>query len=427
MVRPRLVEEGAPIYGPGCDAPARRVATDDHGMDGGDHDLGHHSSTELRQISSLQEAAAKTSGLRRPPKRASEVSTAYEVGAAASSTFHSSHQPSAWHAEIRPPSATTTYTHCHHHPHDHQSNMMIGYDNQAKHPTDMEMESEQHTSHSAHLSSHHHHHCQSGPMDHHPSHVQQHSYSTSHLHSPMGANPSNVVQTSYTIGGENEVVTGPVEKMVGVEDHGHKTPMIVLDGANVAHAYGTALAGMYSKVRGSTEPDARGIQVALDYFQLAGLRVLVVLPQYWFRSKPRPGDSQWNEKMDSPQREVLNALQGKGLIVASPPADDDDAYALTIARREESRSLRRNGEGPGFVLSNDMFRDAQARDTTEALKHWLNHGRNEAIGPGRISYSWADMGTMNDHGERILDFVPNPRHPLIIWIEGMSLQGVTLP
>jgi hypothetical protein len=216
--------------------------------------------------------------------------------------------------------------------------------------------------------------------------------------------------------------------MVGVEDHGHKSPMVVIDGANVAHAYGTAVAGLYSQARGeSSQPDASGIQVAVEYFQSAGVRVLVVLPQYWFRSKPRPGFSNWNTTVGTVQQEVLNALQAKGLIVASPPADDDDAYALTIARREETRSLRRNGEGPGFVLSNDMFRDAQARDTTNALKHWLNDGRNETVGPGRISYSFADMGTMNDNGERILDFVPNPRHPLVIWIEGMSLQGAIIP
>jgi hypothetical protein len=170
------------------------------------------------------------------------------------------------------------------------------------------------------------------------------------------------------------------------------------------------------------EPDARGIQVATDYFQTAGIRVLAVLPQYWFRSKPRPGDSNQfnNASMETPQMEVLHELKAQGFIVASPPADDDNAYALTTARREERRSLKRRGEGPGFVLSNDMFRDAQKRDTTGTLAPWLNEGRNDTIGPGRISYAFGDMGTMNDHGERILDFLPNPRHPLVIWMEGMN-------
>jgi hypothetical protein len=209
--------------------------------------------------------------------------------------------------------------------------------------------------------------------------------------------------------------------MVGVEDHGHKPPLVVLDGANVAHAYGTALAGMYSKGRGEAEPDATGIDVAVRYFCAVGIRVLVVLPQYWFRSK-----GGWSI-VRAEHQNILNILQAQGLIVASPPADDDDAYALTIARREEARSLRRtNGEGPGFILSNDMFRDAQTRDTTDALSHWLNDGRDASIGPGRISFSFADMGTMNDHGERILDFVPNPRHPLVIWIENMGLHATLI-
>mmetsp|Transcript_8499 Transcript_8499/g.17645 ORF Transcript_8499/g.17645 Transcript_8499/m.17645 type:complete len:129 (+) Transcript_8499:80-466(+) len=120
---------------------------------------------------------------------------------------------------------------------------------------------------------------------------------------------------------------------------------------------------------------------------------------------------------------ILSDLKERGLIVASPPTDDDDAYALTISRREEMRSRKppRNGEGPGFVLSNDLFRDAQERDASNGtLKEWLTKGRNADIGPGRISYTFGDMGRMNDRGERVLDFVPNPRHPLIIWMESQQ-------
>ena len=236
---------------------------------------------------------------------------------------------------------------------------------------------------------------------------------------------------SYTIGEPSPspipATVGPMDKMVGVEDHGHKSPLVVLDGANVAHAYGTAWAGMYSKDRGEADPEPMGIDVAVRYFGVAGVRVLVVLPQFWFRSSNSSSSNRggWNTSTvvrTEHQQHILNTLQEKGLIVASPPADDDDAYALTIARREEARSLRRpQGEGPGFILSNDMFRDAQARDTTGALSHWLNQGRDPSIGPGRISYSFADMGTLNDHGERILDFVPNPRHPFVIWMENMGL------
>jgi hypothetical protein len=124
--------------------------------------------------------------------------------------------------------------------------------------------------------------------------------------------------------------------------------------------------------------------------------------------------------METAQLDILNHLNDQGLIVSSPPADDDDAYALTIARREERRALRqRNGEGPGFVLSNDMFRDAQARDSNGILEQWLNKGRDESIGPGRISYTFCDMGTIDDHGDRILDFVPNPRHPFVVFAEGL--------
>ncbi|KAL3936582.1 MAG: hypothetical protein SGARI_002498, partial [Bacillariaceae sp.] len=198
--------------------------------------------------------------------------------------------------------------------------------------------------------------------------------------------------------------------MEGVEDMGTKAPLVVLDGANVAHYYAQAvvatmgsgttnsLQSTTSKSNSKPEPDAQGIQVATDYFLQCGIRVLVVLPQYWFRSKPRGGNnSSDNALMETPQLEILHALKEQGLIVQSPPTDDDDAYALTIARREELRSLtKRNGEGPGFVLSNDLFRDAQDRDPSGSLKQWLMKGRHETTGAGRISYTFGDMGTMND-------------------------------
>jgi Zc3h12a-like Ribonuclease NYN domain len=260
---------------------------------------------------------------------------------------------------------------------------------------------------------------------------------------PSHTTPSKTpkIQTSYEIGGTNESSTTvaaaappidhrPIERMEGVEDLGMKMPLVVLDGANVAHHYAQAMAGLDQPslavaTTGKPEPDAQGIKVATDHFLQAGLRVLVVLPQYWFKAKPRSGDNsvQSNALMETPQLEILNDLKTKGLIVASPPTDDDDAYALTIARREEMRSLsKRNGEGPGFVLSNDLFRDAQNRDSTGSLRQWLKHGRHDTVGPGRISYTFGDMGTMNDRGERILDFIPNPRHPLVIWMEGQLLS-----
>ena len=219
-----------------------------------------------------------------------------------------------------------------------------------------------------------------------------------------------------------------IEQMEGVIDQGTKMPLVVLDGANVAYAYASVMAGnnnssleaaSSASSKSKLEPDARGIQIATDFFLEAGVRALVVLPQYWFR-----GNRSANTATTLiSQSEILSGLKAKGLVVASPPTDDDDAYALTISRREEIRSCKppRNGEGPGFVLSNDMFRDAQERDSPNGtLKEWLTKGRNADIGPGRISYTFGDMGSMNDRGERVLDFVPNPRHPLVVWMENKT-------
>jgi len=78
-----------------------------------------------------------------------------------------------------------------------------------------------------------------------------------------------------------------VERMEGVEHHGPKGPLVVMDGANIAYAYADAMSGFH---QGNTEPDARGIQVAAQYFLSMDVRVLVVIPAPWFRAKPRTGD-----------------------------------------------------------------------------------------------------------------------------------------
>lgn len=124
--------------------------------------------------------------------------------------------------------------------------------------------------------------------------------------------------------------------------------------------------------------------------------------------------------METPHLEVLKDLKSRGLLVAAPPRDDDDAYALTIARREDNRSHNRGGGG-GFVLSCDMFRDAVNRDAKGDLSEWLTRGSGN--GPGRISFAFCDMGSTDDYGDREMDFVPNPRHPLVAWIETEHWKG----
>jgi len=244
--------------------------------------------------------------------------------------------------------------------------------------------------------------------------------------------------------------------MEGVEDHSIKPPLVVLDGANIAYDYANAMQGTATsslavatganrnRTGNRTEPAARGIRVACRYFQDAGIRVLVVLPASWFRVKPRPNDpTQTNAMMQTDQLDVLHDLRQEGLLVAAPPADDDDSYALTIAQRESSRRGNHtnsggNGDGRanlheqrrGYVLSNDLFRDAQRRDTTGNLERWLKCGDSDSSqsggdgggGPGRISFAFGDMGTIDQYGDRELDIIPNPRHPLVAWVEQQHQQ-----
>jgi Zc3h12a-like Ribonuclease NYN domain len=225
-----------------------------------------------------------------------------------------------------------------------------------------------------------------------------HQHDQSHKHRQPRWSSSNThhtaIQTRLVVGGDE----APLERMEGVESLDAKGPLVVVDGANIAYAYADAM-------HNNKEPNSRGIQIAANYFLSVGVRVTIVIPAPWFRAKPRADHSN-SALMVTDQLQVLQDLKARGLLVASPPRDDDDAYALTIARREQVRATQR-GEGGGFVLSNDMFRDAVARDAS--LEEWLKQGR--------VSYAFVDMGNLDDHGDVVLDFIPNPRHALVTWTE----------
>lgn len=232
---------------------------------------------------------------------------------------------------------------------------------------------------------------------HHLPHSERSPYHSSSASPTYQPNHPRPTRTHIEIGAD----TRETEKMQGVEDHSVKAPLVVLDGANVAYAY--------SQTVMEQSPNVRGIRVAVDYFLQADLRVLVVLPMSWMNRKP---GSYHNNVVE--QQEILQDLKVRGLLVAAPPTDDDDAYAIMIAQKE-TRS-------PAYILSNDLFRDAQQRHSD--LSDYLNNTNDNrgALGSGRISYAFCKFGRMDDHGDEELDIVPNPRHPLILWIEGHRRQ-----
>lgn len=203
--------------------------------------------------------------------------------------------------------------------------------------------------------------------------------------------------------------------MEGVEDHSIKPPLIVVDGANVAFAYGQAVAGAQRIGQQQQEqlpkpvPDVRGLRV-VDQFFGQHCHVRFVLTQSWLNHR---------NHSDPEQTAILQDLQTCGKLVTAPVADDDDAYLLQICQRENA--LRRNTpHGWAYVLSNDHFRDAQQRQPR--LTRWLRDGQCGETGPGRISFAFGDLGRIDDHGDPLWDILPNPRHPLVVWIEQQHLS-----
>ena len=220
-----------------------------------------------------------------------------------------------------------------------------------------------------------------------------------------------------------------------IDDTLPKCPLVVIDGPNVAFAYAQTLhnnsslsAATSTTTNTRVEPDVKGIEIASTYFINAGCRVQIVIPTYWLRKKPKHGtNSSDNALMITEQLEILQRLQSQNLLLCSPPTDDDDAYAIAVARREDARSQKRRAPQfeqqtlssnsntstscdvlsvcGAFILSNDLFRDAIRRDVSSDLSNWLRgkgSQRSESLS-GRISYSFCDVGCMD------LDFVANPR------------------
>lgn len=243
------------------------------------------------------------------------------------------------------------------------------------------------------------------------------------------------------------------------------SPLVVIDGANIAYNYAESLNPSLSNQYHRIEPNPRGITIAIQYFIQHKCRVQAVVPISWYKLKPRPGDyacsagykgnlnQRDDAKMLTEEVEELRSLRQHGFLVACPPSDDDDAYAIALARREEERfqkqklmlqddemmmdyeqgdtSTYSNLPTGGYVVSNDFFHDAVRRDERQqkhfgerqsslsqqslSLKSWLNHHR--------ISYSFANVGILSPSGGEVeLEFLPNPRNELIEAISQASLH-----
>jgi hypothetical protein len=229
------------------------------------------------------------------------------------------------------------------------------------------------------------------------------------------------------------------------------SPLVILDGANIAYNYYDCVNPSLHSHSSRRQPDSRGIRIAIDYFVYHHCRVQAVVPVSWYQLKPRPADQYHlhnrsrgdsDARMVTEEVEELRLLRQRGLLVAIPPGDDDDAYAMALARREDERLLTAAGQEDegmmledktvqhfllplgGYIVSNDMFHDAIQRDEKRLCHHELSLNMRSSISlkgwlmKRRISYSFANVGTttttqIDTSSDIQLDFVPNPRSDLI--------------
>jgi hypothetical protein len=342
----------------------------------------------------------------------------------------------------------TTSTAQHHKPYKLQTRLVIG---DVTHEDDADMEDD----------------------DHHAAHVQ-HAIHTGHHHHGY-SHPCNVhhQQHHYTLGGsvqnQNHLQTAHVQINPPPPSFHNmpspsKSPLVVIDGANIAYNYAESLDpssslqnSNHNQLRSNKQqPNPHGIRLAIEYFLSRQCRVQAVVPTSWYRLRPR-NKNEGDAKMVTDEVEELRRLREQGFLVACPPGDDDDAYVIALARREGDRQSNKSTtttttyheddtmmdddeDGDltpksllgGYVLSNDFFHDAVHREEQaradhpqfysaaggsslsgrkSSLREWLNQHR--------ISYSFANVGQIF-HGQAEMEFLPNPRHPLIECIEARN-------
>jgi hypothetical protein len=102
-----------------------------------------------------------------------------------------------------------------------------------------------------------------------------------------------------------------------------RKPLIVLDGANIAHAHNDRLLSLV------------GIKSAMRFWQERGHEVACVLPRT-FSKHLGPADVA-----------TLDNWRMTGALMQAPSGDDDDLYCLACARAIDG----------SFIVTNDLFRD----------------------------------------------------------------------
>eukprot|EP00985_Skeletonema_marinoi_P032371 scaffold39118_cov206-Skeletonema_marinoi.AAC.4 len=384
-----------------------------------------------------------------------------------------------------------TTTQQHRKPYKLQTRLVIG---DVAHEDDAAMEednhAEQHADNYNAIHTGHHHYGYSHSCD---VHHQQHHYTlggpieqsqtnlqTAHIqmnnHPPPISSNAHHQQHHYTLGGpiepsHNNLQTAHVQinnppppAIFHNMPSPAKSPLIVIDGANIAYNYAESLdpsssleTNNYNQSRyNKRQPNPHGIRLAIEYFLSRKCRVTAVVPTSWYRLRPR-SKNEGDAKMVTDEVDELRSLREQGFLVACPPGDDDDAYSIALARREEDRQKHKatttafheddammdddedGGLIPesllgGFVLSNDFFHDAVRREEQARKDHHQFYsagvsslsGRKsslrEWLKQNRISYSFANVGQIFQ-GQVEMEFLPNPRHPLIECIEARHRFG----
>ncbi|KAI9996287.1 hypothetical protein PInf_013670 [Phytophthora infestans] len=153
--------------------------------------------------------------------------------------------------------------------------------------------------------------------------------------------------------------------------------LIVIDAPNVAMRHGKG------KVFSCT-----GIELAVNYFQALGHRVVAFIPDYMLQSDEERAEREEQGEILTTAKipddvALLERLMHKGVLIPTPPQDYDDSYTIQYA-----------GLHSGYVVTNDLFRDhivnmAGPRERKVAMRAWLR--------THQISYSWIRN-----------EFLPNP-------------------
>ncbi|GAM19487.1 hypothetical protein SAMD00019534_026620 [Acytostelium subglobosum LB1] len=185
---------------------------------------------------------------------------------------------------------------------------------------------------------------------------------------------TNTKLSQPPVPGARGLIEVPSDSAVFQKSKKNRSPMIVIDGPNVALKYGN-----------SKTFSVLAIKKAIEYYSQRGFEVITFVPEHVATRKPSGPNAPMRITDFQPfvdDMKMFNELVEKGLVCMTPPQDYDDSYAIQYAKKHGA-----------MIVTNDRYNDHINKQETEAERQKARRFIREHC----ISFTFARH-----------EFLPNP-------------------